>query len=88
MDGQFSCTKFDYVWRNISLDSLLTDKEVDNSIDIDNDGQLESETKAEEFVVETVQENEDNNNNDDDDNDESKKDEEQNDYYDDKEPAQ
>ena len=54
----------------------MIDKEVDNAVDVDNDGQFEPETEAEEFVVETVQEDEDNNNDDDDDDDESKKDEE------------
>ena len=89
MDGQFSCDKFDYVWRYISLDSLLIDKEVDNCVDVYNDGQFEPETEAEEFVVEIVLADEDNNDdNDNDDNDnESMKDEEQNDYFDDKEPA-
>ena len=86
-DGQISCIKFEYVWRNISLDSLLTDEEIDNSVEVDNDSQFEPETEAEEFIVETVEEDEDNNNDDDDDDDESKKDEEQNDYFDDKELA-
>ena len=96
MDSLFSCYKFDYVWRNISLDSLLTDEEVDKTIDADNNSHFEPETEVEEFVVNTVEEDEDNNNDDavndnnnnnDDDDDESKKNEEQNNYYDDKEPA-
>ena len=87
MDGQLSCYKFEYVWRNISLDSLLTDEEIDNSVEVNSDGQFETEREPEEFVVETVEEDEDNDNADDDDDNESKKDEEQNDYYDDKDPA-
>ena len=77
-DGQFSCYKFGYVWRNISLDLLLTDKEVVNAINVDNNGQFEPETEAEEFVVKIVQEDDNDNddNDDDDDDDESKKDEE------------
>ena len=93
MDGQFSCDKFEYVWRNISLDSLLIDKEVDNTVDVDNDGQFKPEEVTEEFIVKTVKEDEDNNNDDavnddvDDNVDENKKDEEQNVYHDDKEPT-
>ena len=64
MEGLFFCYKFEYVWRNILLDSLLTDKEIDNTIDVDNDDQFEPETEVEEFVVKTVQEEEDNNNDD------------------------
>ena len=66
---------------------MLTDKEVDNSVDVDNDGQFEPETKSEEFVVKTVEEDEDNNNDDDDNDDEREKDEEQNNYFDGKELA-
>ena len=65
-------------------------QEVDNSVDVDNNGQFEPETEeAEECINETVQEDEDNNvdNDDDNDDDKSKKDKEQNDYYDNKEPA-
>ena len=40
MDGKFSCDKFDYVWRNISLDSLLTGEGINNSVEVDNDGQF------------------------------------------------
>ena len=88
MDGQFSCHRFDYVWRNISLDSLLTGEETDNSVEVDNDGQFVPETELEVFVVKTVEEEEVNDNNDDDDDDdESKKDDKGNDYYDDTEPA-
>ena len=85
MDGQFSCSKFAYVWRNISLDSLLTDEEIDNSVEVDNDGQFKPETEPGEFVVKTAEEDEDND--DDDDGDKSKKDEEKNDYYDNRDPA-
>ena len=71
-DGQFSCDKFDYAWHSISLDLLLIDKEMDNSFDVDNDGQFKPETEAEEFVVKTVQEDEENNNDDGDGDNESK----------------
>ena len=74
MDGQFSCNKFDYVWRNISLDSSLVDEDFDNTVGVDDDGHFEPEQEAEEFVVEIVQEDEDNNDDDTDDDDESKKD--------------
>ena len=94
MDGQFSCDKFDYIWRNISLDLLLVDEDFYNTVDVDNDGHFKPEQVAEEFVVEIVEVDEDNNNddadaddNDDDNDDESKKDDKQNDYFDDKEPA-
>ena len=100
MNGQFSCDKFEDVWRDISLDSLSIDKEFDNTIDVDNDSQFEPETEAEEFVVETVEEDEDNNNDDadhdddnddDNDDDDEKKEKKENDkhsgYCDDKEPA-
>ena len=94
VDGQFSCCdKFDYVWRNISLDLLLIDKEFDNTVGVNGDGQFKPEEVTEEFIVKTVQEDEDNNDdgadhddNDDDDN-ESKIDDKQNNYCDDKEPA-
>ena len=82
MDGQFFCNKFNYVWRNISLDSSLIDEEFENTVGVDNDGQFEPEEVAEEFVVETVEEDEDNNDDgdddddDDDDDDESKNDDE------------
>ena len=56
MDVQISHYKFEYIWRNISLDLLLTDKEVDNAVDVDNDGQIHPEIEAEGFVVNTVQE--------------------------------
>ena len=49
MDGQFSRDKFDYIRRNISLDFLLTDEEIDNSVEVDNDGQFEPETEPEEL---------------------------------------
>ena len=95
MDGYLSCYKFDYVWRNISLDLILTDKDVDNTVDVDNDGWFEPETEAEEVIFKKIDDKEDNNKNDavndddkvDDDDNKIKKDEEQNDYYDDKEPA-
>ena len=51
---------------------LLIDKEMDNSFDVDNDGQFKPETEAEEFVVKTVQEDEENNNDDGDGDNESK----------------
>ena len=68
---------------------MLIDKEVDNTVDVDNNGQIHPETEAEGFVVNTVQEDDNDNddNSDDDDDNKNKKDEDQNDYYDDKEPA-
>ena len=57
MDGQFSCNRFDYVWRNISLDLLLVDKDFDNTVGVDDDvGHFEPEQVAEEFIVKTVEE--------------------------------
>ena len=75
MNGQFSHYKFEYVWCNILFDSLLIHKEVDNAVDVDNNGQFKPKTEAEEFLVETVQEGGDDNDDDDDDK-KNKKDEE------------
>ena len=49
LDGRsaFVCDKFEYVWRNILLNSLLTDEEIDNSVEVDNDGQFKPETEPE-----------------------------------------
>ena len=51
IDRQFPCDKFEYTRCNISLNLLLIDKEVDKTVDVDNDGQFKPETEAEEFVV-------------------------------------
>ena len=59
MDGNYSWTKFNYVWHNISLDSLLVDEDFDNTVGVDNDGQFEPEEDVEEVLVETVKEDDD-----------------------------
>ena len=94
MDGNYSCDKFDYVWRNISLDQSLVDEDFDNNVGVDNDGQFGPEEEVEEELVKTVEEDDDNDNNDDDDDDDyddddddddqSKEDDEQDPYCDDK----
>ena len=84
INGQFSRNKFEYVWRNISLDSAVASEEFDQSVEVGNDGEFEPEEEVEEVLVETVEEEDDDDNNDDD---ESKKDDEQNEYFEDKEPA-
>ena len=48
MDGNFSCDKFDYVWRNISFDSSLVDKDFDNTVSVDDDGYFEPEEEVKE----------------------------------------
>ena len=77
MDGNYSRDKFEYVWRNISLDSSLVDEDFDNTVDVANDGQFEPEEEVEEVLVETVKEDDDddddNDNNDDDDDDDDDK---------------
>ena len=92
MEGQFSCDKFEYVQRHISLNSPLTVEEIDNSVKVDNDGQFKPEEEVEELLVKTVEEDDDDNddddnNDDDDDYDKSKEDDEQNPYVDDKLPG-
>ena len=91
MGGQFSCDKFEYVWRNISLNLLLIDEEFENAVDVDTNGQFKPETEAEQFTVKIVEEDEDNNDDDadhdNDGDDKSKKDDKQDDFYDDKGPA-
>ena len=64
MDGQFSCNKSDYIWHNISLDSSLIDKEFDNTVGVDDEGQFKPKKVAEKLVVMTVLEYEYNNNDD------------------------
>ena len=55
MDGVFSRDKFEYVWRNISMDSSLLDEEFDNTVGDGGDGEFEVEG----IEVETVEEEED-----------------------------
>ena len=67
------------------MDLSMIDKKFNNTVRLYNDGQLEPEEVAEEFVVKIVEKDKDkNDDDDDDDNNDSKKDDEQDDYYDDK----
>ena len=89
MDGNFSYNKFDYVWRNISLNLLLVDKNFDNTVGVENSGHFKPEEEVKEVLVKTVKDDDDDDNNDDEDDndDKSKDDDEQNPYFDDKEPG-
>ena len=75
MYGVFSRDMFEYVWRNISMDSSLLDRGFDNTVGEGGDGQFKRGQEWVEEVIEAetvedkdvLEEPEDNNNNDDDD---------------------
>ena len=60
MDGVFSRDKFEYVWRNISMDSSLLDEDFDNTVGKGKDGEFKRGQEQVEEVIEakTVEEEE------------------------------
>ena len=51
MDELFSRDKFEYVWRNISMDSSLLDDEFDNTVGEGLDGGFEVEEEQIDKVI-------------------------------------